>query len=270
MTNSKTRKFIIVMFVVLVALFVPINTARADSPKDSLEGKGKYLEYTHCIVYHNTGAIYYATQYKFSTTLIPTVEIKNGEDIIAVKLDYNKIINRIKVIAEASEKSVIFDDSQPNVVQVIDKRYNNKTELYHALGITGDEIDEPLDRHEEFGFVTYITNSKSYLAGGGMDIIKSNIDIVIGAIDFDMSLVELNYCYGTEYSNITSTADKVITKDEMYYHIFTDLNEDSEITLYQRVPNTKNWYGLLIGVSVGVVAISIIGSMIYKKVKRKK
>jgi len=225
----------------------------------------KFMEYTRAMVYHSSGGIYLASQYKFSNEK-KTFETENGP----ITVCYQEIIPKMIALANSANIAFVYDESTPNVVIIIEKYYPSRTDMNHDLGITGDEIEEPMPKEEGFWFTTYLTDSTSYLAYGGKDALKSNWSIYaklmfgIDSLTFDD--VGFNYVYGTEYENIKTNGNVYYDKlNGMYYHSFYDIDENTVISMRQTVPNTKNWYSVLIGASVGVLGIGLIVAIIVKK-----
>ena len=265
----------------LVMLFVPFASVNVDNI-DSVSSSEKlvdtsvepnptkvyFVEVTKSQVYHANGRIYIATKYSFNPDALYEYEV-NGE---FKTIDFNMIIAYLRSYFTANKtKQFIYNESTPNNIIIIDKMYNNRTEFNHEQGITGDEKYEPLDVYEQdFWYTTYVTKNKSYLADGGKQTIENNYRLIgqamFGIDTVDLSRVRFNYCYGTDYKSI-STNGRMIKIDNMYYHIFENINEDSEIILYQRVQNSPNWYGVIIGTSVAVI---LLGFLIYLVVRKRR
>ena len=259
------KKFIILTILVLV-LLIPLGTiCYAEDTTTTTPQNDYFVEVTKAQVYHESGRIYIATQYYFNPNAVYKYTV-DGEEFT---LDFNKIILVLKQIYESQKIEYIFNDNTPNNLIKIDKVYSSRTELNHEQGITGDEIYEPLDKaSEDFWFTTYINKSNSYLANGGKQSIEKGfkeLGLILFSIDnVDLTRVKFNYVYGTDYKSIT-TNGRMVKMNNMYYHIFENINEESEIILYQKVQNSANWYGVIIGTSVGVLLLGFLGYVIFSK-----
>lgn len=250
---------------ILLTLIALLSVVLYNPQTKAFANEQKFMEYTRAMVYHSSGGIYLASQYKFSDET-KSFETEKG----VISIGYRDIIPKMIAIANSANIACIYDESTPNVVVVIEKRYANRTEMNHDLGITGDEIDEPTPKEEGFWFTTYLTESTTYLADGGKDTLKSNWSIyaklIFGIDNLTFDDVSFNYVYGTEYENIKTNGNVYHDKTyDMYYHSFYDINENTVISMRQTVPNTKNWYSVLIGASVGVLGVGLIVAMIVKK-----
>lgn len=262
------KKFII-LTILLVMFLLPFGTvcyAVEPVPTEPTTSVDDYfVEVTKAQVFHESGRIYIATQYYFNPEAVYNYTVEGEEQTI----DFNRIILVLKQIYEKQKIEYIYNDNTPNNIIKIDKVYSSRTELNHEQGITGDEIYEPLEKlSEDFWFTTYINKSPSYLANGGKETLQKNyhdLGLILFGIDtVDMNLFKFNYCYGTDYKSIT-TNGRMIKMDNMYYHIFENINEKSEIILYQKVQNSANWYGVIIGSSLGVILLGLLGYVVFRK-----
>lgn len=265
---SKIKPIIAVLLVfVMLSAILSANIAFARSI-DEIDD-GKLMEYTRGMVYYADGSILLISRYNFSKTYSHTFEtVVNGETK-QISLSYKELIPLILTLAKLAKLQTAYNEDIPNAVTVIEKKYNSLTEMYHDLGITGNEISAS-PKKETFWETTYISNVESYLADGGRQILENNwltyAKSAFGIQELDMDIVTFSYCYGTKYSNITSNADVIKTddKDGMYYHVFKNIDENSSMTLYQTVANSKNWQLVLLLSSVGIAVIGVIILLIIK------
>ncbi len=256
----KTFKKLTPILVVLIALFLSLCLPKTVAHAE----EGVVLDYTRAMVYHSNGGIYVASRYKFPTE---KVEFVTSEGV--KEFGYDDIIPKIIALLKVNNVEYLYDEKTPNVLTVIEKHYKNRTEMNHDLGITGNEIDGPTPKDEGFWFTTYKSDNETYLKNGGKNTLETkwnNYATYFGITNFDVNKVSYNYVYGTEFKNVKTNGYVFYdSNDGMYYHSFYNIGEDTVISLRQKVPNTKNWYSVLIAASFGVLLCGVFVAKIVKK-----
>lgn len=265
------KRFLVALMLIVLILPIAVLPSTLVFAKEPIKPQNQepFVTITNSRVYKDDGSIYFATQFRFNEDKSYPYLNSEGEEF---KLEYTEIIYTLKNLYKNNNIQYVYNESEPTKLIRIDKHFRNRTEMNNELGITGDEVYPPMEQEGDFFYTDYISRLDSYLKDGGREILElkyltyASELFQIANPTIDRSEIRYRYCYGTDLKSITSNATTVLQIDKMYYHLFDNIKEDSEIILTQRVPNSTNWQVIAL---VGSVLIVLIGVVIVALKRRK-